>query len=284
MRRSFFAFAAVMLAACGAPARSQEAESLVLDLTGPRPTAQLSIGGGAPVTAIVDTGAGASVLSTAYAATLGLPRQGSVQAAGPGGKPTQGWLTHIPEGVLGGAHFSGPLAVVLDIPLPLPGIAAVVPPDVFKGRIVRFDFPNGLAEVVPATAAAVPAGPGHPYTGARTILAAVGAVLPGGETVDLRVDTGSDAFLSLPYEFAARLPLSTPLTPTKPARLVGIVHPAFMARVAGTVKVGDVVLQDPEIRFLQGGAEPSVGFAFLRNTVLVLDPAKRLTWVLPPAP
>lgn len=275
--------AASLLTACAGPGQAQVAETLAMDLSGPRPTAELSIGGGAPVTAIVDTAAGATVLSTAYAATLDLKRQGNARASGPGGRPVDAWVTHIPEGVLGGARFTGPMAVVFDIPLPLPGIAAVMPPDVFKGRMVRFDFPTGRAEVALRSDATVPAARSHPYTGGRSILPAVEIVLPGGETVSARVDTGSDGFLSLPYEYAARLPLAGPLTPTKPARLVGIEHPAFLAMVKGPVTVGEVVLQDPEIRFLQGGAEPSVGFRFLKGVVLVLDPERRLTWVLPPA-
>ncbi len=260
-------------------------ETIPLDLGGPRLTAQLRIGASAPVTAIFDTGAAGSVLKLSYATRIGAPNQGEAAASAPGGTPISGYRTTI-EGTLGNARFGRAMAVALDIPLPLEGIDAIISPSVFSGRLVRFDFPMSVAEVLPKTAAAIPAGPGTSYHGDNhghmvRRIPAIELVLPGQPGLMAIADTGASRGLLLPLRMAASLPLATPLAPAPPVRMVGIAFEAQTARLRGVARIGALELREPEITFVDGETTANVGFSILRQAVLVLDPEAHRSWLLP---
>lgn len=276
------------LSGCGAGAVAlppQGARKIALDLTGPRPTAALMLGGKGPVTAIFDSGAAASVIQLRFAAEAGLPNEGDVEASAPSGAPVRGYRTTI-SGRLGEADFPPSLAAALDIPLPLPGIDAVISPAVFKGRLVRFDFARSLAEVLDLTAAntptTAPAGYSrnlNPFQVSRTPNARV--VLPGSITLEAMVDTGSAGTAVLPMEMAARLPLTGPLQPLEDVRRVGASYPAKTAVLAGAMRVGEAVFDQPELTFAEGVPNATIGIKLLRRTIIVLDPGGYRAWVLP---
>jgi hypothetical protein len=273
--------------ACGGGANADVAESFPLDLTGPRPTAQLVIGESEPVTAIFDTGAAASVLKRGYAERLGLPNEGSAMAGGPGSTPVPGFRTTIRDGSLGGVSFAPAMAVAFDIPLPLENVEAVISPDVFRGRLIRFDFAASRAEVLPMTAEHIPQAEAQPYRGEQSHgrlrqTPSVSITLPTGASIDAVLDTGSARGLSLPLTLAQSLTLAEPLTPDAPQRLVGVEYAAFRARIAGDVRVGPVTLHNPEARFIEGSDVAIVGMQVLRETIVVIDPQGLRSWVLAP--
>ena len=278
-----------LLAACGsAPAQGpdQRPALIPLDLSGPRPTAKLSLGGGAPVTAIFDSGAAASVVMIGFARAIGLPDEGKANASGPGGVPVEGFRTSI-AGTLGAARFGPALAVALDLPMPLPGVSAVISPSVFAGRLVRFDFKAGNAKVLASNASNLPREPGLPYSGGGFSLMTVSRVptallgLPGGRTIVADVDTGYDGGIELPLALAGSLPLHGPLVPGRPARMVGLTRPTFNARLNGRLSIGPIALADPDLTFVDGGSAPAkVGMRVLKDMVLVLDPGNSRSWIV----
>jgi hypothetical protein len=288
-RRTFLLATGLSLAACGeGEAQDQPPASIALDMAAPRPTAQLRIGDAAPVTAIFDTGAAASVLRLAYAQRIGVPNQGEASAHAPNGTPVSGFRTRIDNATLGDAHFSGALAVALDINLPLDGVDAIISPGVFSGRLVRFDFPAGRALVLAKDSANIPASEATPYGGEnrhgqirRTPAAPID--LPGVGALMAVADSGSSRGLLLPLALAERIPLSGPLVPGQPVRMVGAEHASFIGRINGRVRVGPVELVDPEVRFADGFDEAVVGMEILRQTVLVLDPQEHRSWLLAPS-
>jgi hypothetical protein len=274
-------------AACDVSAQNDVTAVIPLDMTAPRPTAQLRIGDAAPVTAIFDTGAAASVLRLEYARRIDSPEQGQAAAHGPGGTPIQGFRTTMRDGVLGDAAFDDAMAVALDIPLPLPGVDAIISPGVFSGRYVRFDFPHGVAHVLPRTAQHRPVGEGTPYTGESThgrvmSVPGVDVHLPNVGEITAILDTGSARGLLLPLDLAERLPLSGELTPIDPVRMVGIEHAAFSGRINGVVRIGELSINNPEVRFADGVEQAIVGMEILRNADVVLDPEMRRAWVFAP--
>lgn len=291
MHRRLFVVSAMSsaLAANSACAQAQTAravETIPLDLSGPRLTAQLRIAASEPVTAIFDTGAAGSVLKLSYATRIGAPNQGPAAAVAPGGTPINGYRTTI-EGRLGNARFGRAMAVALDIPLPLEGIDAIISPSVFSGRLVRFDFPRSVAEILPKTAAAIPVGPGTSYHGDNhgghmvRRIPAVELVLPGQPALMAIADTGASRGLLLPLRMAASLPLASPLAPAPPVRMVGIAFEAQTARLRGVARIGALELREPEITFVDGETPANVGFSILRQAVLVLDPEAHRSWLLP---
>jgi hypothetical protein len=285
-RRLFLSSGIALAAACGDGAAQTAVETIALDMAGPRPTAQLRIGDSAPATAIFDSGAAASVVTLAYAQRLGLPNLGTAAAHGPNGTPVQGFRTRLDNATLGGAPFSGALAVALNMNLPLEGIDAVISPSVFSGRLVRYDFPAGVAEIAPRAQA--PSGRPTAYVGEsrhgqlrRT--PGVEVLFPGGTSVIATADSGSARSLLLPSEFASRLPLMSPPTPVAPVRMVGAEFPATRTQISGEVRVGPLRVANPEITFAEGAAGGIVGMQILRNAILVLDPQRLQTWLLAPA-
>jgi hypothetical protein len=294
MRRSIvFALALGFVAvasACNVSARDADVASIIpLDLTGPRPTAQLTIGDSAPVTAIFDSGAAASVLRRTYAEQMALPNQGAAQARGSASGPSvQGFRTTIENARLGDAAFGPVLAVAFDIQLPLPGVDAIISPEVFSGRFIQFDFANGVARVLPISGANTPTSASEPYIGenahgsiGRT--PGVSVHLPNGDVVAATLDTGSRGGITLPHALAATLPLREGLTADEPVRLVGVEHVAYRARLDGVVHIGELSLTDPEVRFAVGLDRAIVGMRVLRNSVVTLDPAGHRAWVQAPA-
>jgi hypothetical protein len=271
--------------ACNVSAQNNLSEAIPLDLSGPRPTAQLVIGNTPPARAIFDTGAAASVLKLAYAQQIGAPNQGAAAAHAPTGAPVQGFRTTI-SGTLGGAHFDSALAVALDIPLPLEGVDAIISPNVFAGRLVRFNFAASQVQVVPMTAANTPAGTAAPYAQADThghINSTPGVVvsLPRQAPVVALLDTGASHGLTLPLSMASAVPLVAPMTPDEPQRMVGATYSAFKAQLNGDVRIGELTLHNPDIRFVDAPEPVNVGFQVLRAGIVVLDQAGCRSWFLP---
>ncbi|GAN00539.1 hypothetical protein U91I_04205 [alpha proteobacterium U9-1i] len=282
-----FAIAAVLFAsACNnVAADAQSSASIALDMTAPRPTAQLVIGDADPVTAIFDTGAAASVLRLSYAERIGVPNQGPASAHGPNGAPVSGFRTRIDDARLGDASFTGAMAVALDIPLPLEGVDAIIGPGVFSGRLVRFDFPAGIAHVVPRTADNTPSGEATPYHGENTHgrvrrIPAVRVDIPGAPEIVAIADSGSARGLLLPLTLAHSLPLSEPLTSGEPVRMVGAQFPSLTSRINGNVRIGPLTIENPQVRFADGIGMSVVGMEILRDAILVLDPAEHRSWLL----
>ena len=280
--------ATVLGAGCAAGGSTPAGVGVIpLDLSGPRPTAELALNGAPAVRAIFDTGAAASVVQLSYAEVAKLPHDGAGYASGPGGVAIPGFRTHI-SGRLGAAAFQSKLAVALDIPLPLPGVEAVISPGVFAGRLVRFDFKAGEAQVLDRSDPRSPTSPGYDYSGSDDAahinrVPSIPMLLPNGVTVPATVDTGARRGIELPMAFAGALTLAGPLVPTAPVRLIGIEHPAASATLVGDLKMGSITLHNPSVTFVEGVKDGSVGFVVLKSLTLtlVLDPERHRDWLLP---
>jgi hypothetical protein len=274
------AVAAAVLAT-SASAWAADAPVIPLDVTGPRPTAQLAVSTHPPVTVIFDTGAGGTVLLPAFAAKLSLPNNGPVGVGSPaGGAPRQGYLTTIASGRLGDAPITNARAVVVDLGLPLEGISGVVSPNVFAGSLVRFELKRSRVIVMPKTPDALPTAQASPYGGGGHPLPSV-TIDVAGITLEAHLDTGNGRGLALPFELTKQLKLKTPLTPVKEVRMVSSSHKAYTAEISGTVRIGPLTLTDPPAIFVEGVPQANVGFAVLKDLTIVLDPAERRSWLLP---
>jgi hypothetical protein len=52
----------------------------------------------------------------------------------------------------------------------------------------------------------------------------------------------------------------------------------YQARLKGSVRLGDVKLDQPEIRFMEGG-RPNIGLPILRTLTVVFDLAESRDWI-----
>jgi hypothetical protein len=263
------------------PTRAQPDQTIALDLSGPRPTAQLFIGSRPPVTVIFDTGAGANIVGTALAKALGLPDNGAIAVGSPGATaPLTGFVTAIPAARLGEATIDDTHAVAIDLPMPLPGIAGVISPNSFSGRLVRFEFARGRAIVMDKTQGKLPAGEASPYGGEMGHSLPAAEIDVAGTKMIAHLDSGSRFALCLPFEVAKQVPLKGKLVPIEAIRMTGAVHAAFAAQIDGMVHIGPLTLTDPQVVFEAGAPFANVGIKILKQMTLVLDPEEKRSWML----
>lgn len=252
---------------------------IALDMSGPRPTAWLSILDAAPVKVIFDTGAGGSVLTSALGRRHNLPDQGEVQIASPGSESTiPAYITTLPRARLGEVDISGQRAVVGDLGVPLEGISGVMNPNFFRGSLVRFELKASRVVVVPKLMATMPTGVTTPYHGDHPLPSI--EVDIAGVKMYAHLDTGSGRGLSLPLEMVQRFKLKGPLVPGKPVKMAGGERDAFDGRIDGVVVIGPLRLIDPEVTFIARFTYANVGFSLLKGLTVVLDPAERRSWVM----
>ena len=288
MIRRLAAAAAIACATAAAAAAAQAPaapEVIALDLSGPRPIAMLSIGGGAPVPVIFDTGASGNVIDAEYARGAGLPEEGPALVGTPaGGEPLRGFRTTIADGRLGNAALRGVRAVAVPMPvMQALSVKGVFGPGTFSGRLVHVDLGRGEVRVTEKTAALIPAGTSFPYGGAGPRSLPGVTVEIGGRSYDAHIDTGQPGMLAFPAAMAGELPLDGELRPSaRPARLAdGAPRESREGRIRGTVRVGPLTFENPEARFIEGLQRVNVGIAALRGVTIVLDPAERRSWLIP---
>jgi len=254
-----------------------------LDLTGPHPTAQLTVDGHAPFAVIFDSGAGANLFATAVAKDLGLPNEGEIQVGSPGASaPLVGFRTTLRHARLGDAEIKNAFAVVVDIPGAMGSISGAISPNAFSGRLVRFEFAASRALVLDKAPGAVPSGPAYRYAGEGGHALPAVEIEVAGKKILAHADSGSGHGLGFPLELAKQLPLLGPLEPRPDIHMMGGDHKAYAARISGKVRVGPLELTDPEVGFAEGVPIANVGIEVLKRLTLVLDPETQRDWVLLP--
>jgi hypothetical protein len=237
------------------------------------------------VRVIFDTGASGNVLDADFARAAGLPDDGPAQVGTPaGGTPMIGFRTRIESGRLGNAALGGVRAVALPMPaMQRLNVRGVFGPGTFSGRLVFLDLARGEIRVTPKTPDYVPSGPSHPYSemGMRSLPGI--AVETGGRSYDAHIDTGQPGMLMMPMAMSGEVPLDGALTDGPPAHLAdGVPRAVKIGRIHGAVRVGTLVLENPEVRFMEGLNRVNVGILALRGATIVFDPAERRTWLIPP--
>ena len=261
-----------------------ELETVRLDLSGPRPIAMLAIGDGAAVPVIFDTGASGNVLDVEFARASGLEDLGGALVRTPAGPPMQGFRTRLPGARLGGVAIDDVQAVA--VPMPALGhlqVRGVFGPGTFAGRLVHLDLSRGELRITARDQGNIPAGTAHPYSGEAGHPGLPGVPVEiGGRTFAGHIDTGQPGTLMFPTEMAAELPLDGPMRPAeRSARFAdGVARNLYDARIRGTVRIGPLVFENPEVKFMDGLRRVNVGVQALRGATVVLDPAERRSWLV----
>lgn len=266
------------------PANARAAASctaIPLDLSGPRPMVSVAMNGKPAVKAIFDTGNMSTVVDLNQADALGLVRSGPLKEFNTPG--AAGYQTLL-KGVKIGDLAIGDLSAAA-MPSMIPGTAAVVGPSSFGDRYVTVNLASSQLRICPRTRAYRPVGVGEPYTAPPVVLPAIRVRL-GSETIAAHIDTGSPLALSFPMKYADTIKLSEPLKKIGVARSHFGEKPIFAAKIAGTVKVGDLVLDNPKAFFSDVVPNPNVGGELLRRLRITIDPVSKVAWTsaLPAGP
>lgn len=256
---------------------------------GGRPVVQVAVNG-RPQLFIFDTGAQGSAIDSAVAAEAGLPVVGQALVGSPGTGPTRTPLVRADHFQVGGVE------VALDMPvINLRGMTrgapnaptGVLSAALFGEHLLTLDYPAHRVRVDAGSL-------GEP-DGRNVLSLGLGGRLPtvpvvvGERTVVVNIDTGSPGGLSLPLALADSLPLHAPPTRGPTVRRIGGEIATYSARLNGSLRLGPLVVENPEITFLEvpagSAALGNVGQAFLSRLAITLDRAHgRVRLELPETP
>ena len=239
----------------------------------------LRIGDYPPVPVVFDTGTNGNLLDLELADRLKLPNTGpSPSIDGSTGKPVPGHDTFITKASLGGFAIADARATAFAYNLP--DEVGIFGPNSFPGKLVRVDGPRSRLVLLEKRTDTVPGSVSFPYLGEN------GDALPSAvvECGDLKItailDSGNNSSLILPMEYVSKLSLDAPPKQIGYAVSAAGKQPIYSAHLKGSLKIGEARLEQPEVRFMEGG-RPNVGLPLLRQLIVVLDPDQKRTWVLP---
>ncbi len=152
----------------------------------------------------------------------------------------------------------------------------IISSEMFTGSLVYLDLANGRARLVPRATAPLPAGPAIDYV--RDI-PSVQIVMPDGSTLPAHFDTGYNDSLSLPIDLMDKVPLMEKPRVVGRFKSINTEGEVYGGRIRGTVRIGPVELENPDVTFL--GDLANIGLPVIRRVTLVIDPQAKRNWVLP---
>lgn len=242
-----------------------------------RALVMLRVGDAAPVPVVFDTGTNGNLLDIGLADRLGLPNTGpSPSIDGSTGKPVAGHDSFIRGARLGGVMIRDARATALNYNLT--DEVGIFGPNSFPDSLVEMDGPRSRLVIRRKFTDALPKGPATPYLGSG------GAALPsavldfGALKVPAILDSGNNSPIILPTSFKDKLALDA--TPTAVGYAVSAAghQPILMARLTGSLRIGDVIVVKPQIYFMDGG-RPNIGLPVLRRITVVYDHGGSRSWI-----
>lgn len=237
--------------------------------------ARIANGIAAPM--IFDTGTSGSAIDTPYVTALNLQKTGdAITIDGATGKPLEDrFLTTLPDVSLGGIAVGDQDFAVYSHPSP--NEAGIVGPYIFGDKLVCLELSHDRLRVRDKSRFTLPTGASYPYLpDERPGITVEG---PGFSVLGL-MDTGHTGSLTLPLAMAASLPLEKAPTVIGAATSVGGTQPIYGARMKGAIRVGPLVITDPELQFY--GQRVNVGLRLLRQMTIVMDPVGKRSWATTP--
>ena len=232
------------------------------------------IGEGDLVPMVFDTGSDGNSIDRTLTRRLRLKRVGEThEIDGTTGKERILPNVAIRDVALGGLGVGTINAVSLE--MDRDDAMGIISSELFTGSLLYLDLANDRAILVPRETAQTPSGAPTPYTRG---IPSTEIVMPDGSTLPAHFDTGYNDALSLPIAMMDKVPL------VEPARIVGRFKsintegPVYGGRVRGTIRIGPVTLENPDVTFL--GDLANIGLPVIRRVTLVIDPAADRNWVL----
>ena len=245
---------------------------VTMDLRWQKPAIQVKLNGTGPYWFILDSGAGPYLIVDAdLAAELKLPSEGK-QAIG---DPTNPHALTVDKVLVdrvevGQLVYEGMESLTWDKVL-YSGTnrpRGIVGMGLFGGRLITLDYPAGMVRIEKGSL---------PEPDGITVLNAPMShnvpsieIQVNGTPIMARLDTGSTGFLSLPTEYATRLPLTGEPIEVGRAHTVNNEYPVLASTLKGEVRVGGLKVENPVLNFLDTGGA-NVGTDLLRHLVVTID-------------
>ena len=250
-------------------------EIIRLYMSEKRMMVMLRVGDSLPLPVVFDTGSNGNLVDLKVADRLHLPNNGpSPSVDGDTGKPVPGYDTFLKNVSISGVAIQDARATAFAYEIP--DEAGVVGPNSFPNKLVRMEGARSRLVLLPKTAETIPHCKATPYN-ANALPSAILEI--GDMKIAALLDSGNDSSIILPMEYVKKLSLVAAPIPIGYVTSAAGKQPILSAHLKGTVKVGSVTLDKPEILFMAGGT-PNVGLPILRQLTVVMDPTEGRDWVL----
>jgi predicted aspartyl protease len=263
------------------PAHAQSAGPLVpasgditlFQSTG-RVLVMMRIGDGELIPMVFDTGSDGHSIDRLIVKRDHLKRVGSaIEVDGTTGKERTLPLVAINDVTVGGLKIKRIEATALDYDRS--DAMGIISSEMFTESLVYLDLRNGRARLAPRATTPLPSGPAIAYV--RDI-PTIAIVMPDGSTLPAHFDTGANGALSLPISMMDKVPLMDKPRVVGRFKSINTEGEVYGGRIRGTIRVGPIELDNPEVTFL--GDLANLGLPVIRQIVLVIDPAQKRNWVL----
>jgi hypothetical protein len=241
-----------------------------------KPIVEVTIAGEGPFRFILDSGADVTVIDHALAARFELKELGKTEIGSPIGGTVPATRLQLDDLSIGSIDLGSVEALDIDLAGVLGSGDApvgVLSTSDFGNRSLVFDFvENRLSvsdELLP------PANNADVFDfcspGSKPSL----QVQVGGRQHCVVLDTGSPTVLALPLAAADALPLVNEPVVNGRARLVGTEVDVWGARLDGELRVGNIVMSNPDLSFMETAPHGNMGQGFLQSVELTLDHTNR---------
>jgi len=283
-----FVWLALLAASAGISqhaAADKPVASFPMNRFGSRPIVPVTIGDSGPYPFILDTGAGQSLIDSALADELGLAVAGKTAIQSPLVEQGERSVDRIALGTIavGGVPFEGieaarfNLARFIEQEDPPRGVLGY---GTFTGYRIVFDYPQNEMRLY--------GGELGPPDGVR-IFQYDGPIpeVPlrfADEEISVHLDTGSPAFINLPLAMAERLPLQSEPAVVGRAMTVDAEFDVYGANMEGSLRIGELQIEEPALMFIEGSPIGHIGNAMLEGLVVTVDPARKRVMLEKPAP
>ncbi len=258
------------------PGSAAPASSVPLGNWHGRPIVELTIAGQGPFRFILDSGAGVTVIDHALAARFELKELGQTEIGSPLGGTVPATRLQLPDVLLGSIDLGSVEALDID----LAGVigsgdspVGVLATSDLGNRSLVFDFAADRLSV--SDTLLPPANDTDVFDFCSSSGKPSLHVQVGGRQHCVNLDTGSPSVLALPLSAADALPLADKPTVRGSARLVGAEVDVWGARLDGDLRVGEIVMRDPDLSFMETAPIGNIGQGFLRSVELTIDHANR---------
>jgi hypothetical protein len=265
-----------------APALRLDGDSLEVPMESwqGRSVVQVTINGRGPFPFVLDTGAGGSVITKAFADSLRLPVEGEAQVGSPlGGKPLPAKIVRIERLAIGKTLEVSFSCVATEMPMPGPQtLWGVLSANQLPGLLVTWDFAHRR---IGFQRGSLPAPDGRQVFSYETDLLPTVPIEIAGRRLRVHVDTGSARGLMLPAAMRDSLPLAGPPVEGRVARTVDREVTVLDARLAGKVVLAGHEFTGLELELNPAARTGNVGSRMLKDFEVTLDARQRLIRLRP---
>lgn len=255
-----------------------------------KPVVDVFLDGRGPFAFFLDTGAGATVLDTAFVKEIGLDAIGTTTIGDPADPEGISATKHrVGRLAIGDSSFEEFFAVAFDrSALYRPGPNGEAPPrgvlgmPLFRDVLLTLDYPAGTLRLSSET---LPPADGREIVDYRTTEADLFGVpvRVAGKEQWMTLDSGASGSLTFPDAARTTLPLVAPAKEIGRGRTVGGDAPVYGATLDGAFELGAIRLERPEIRFFGRLTHGNLGSGFLSAYAIAIDQRNRRLRVRPAA-